>query len=317
PVDEARVLAGPAGTPALRSVVAPQPEGLPGPGRPASHGGGGPQTQLPKDFFPRAATPGAPSPAQVGTPVPIGERAEHGEGWFPKAVELAEGAHRGESAGKLLSRDEDEGPVTERVYPTYEAPPGTHEDLERLTGDIHRTLAARARAEQDRDHAGRVADAARQQGLSVAQARDDIAGTLSATQAHQGAVQQHQQANERSAAQHQEGGAKVQDAGSRLAGVATLETLLTGWSGFTGVVLKFSSVLPDRAVNAFQKMNADSTQFMVKLAHIKGEVAAQQGEQPARGTQIAQTGARITTTGARADGTQAGLVRSQERGAEL
>jgi len=55
----------------------------------------------------------------------------------------------------------------------------------------------------------------------------------------------------------------------------------------------------------------------VKLAHIKGEVAGQQGDQPARGAVIAQTGARITATGAQADGTHAGLLQSQQRGAEL
>ena len=339
PVDEARVLAVPAGTPTLRSVVAPQPEGSPAWGRPESYGGGGPQTQLPKDFFPRAATPGAPSPAQVGTPVPIPDRAED---WFTRMMQypgeeraaqlheqgevlekwtgLAERTHLGEKGGALLHGEnggEEGEPVVEQVNPQYEAPPGTQEDLDRLTADIHRTLTARSRAEHDRDHAGAVADAARAQSLNVAQAQTDVTETLAASQDHRGAVQEHLQANERSATQHEEGGAKVQDAGSRLAGVATLETLLAGWSGFTGVVLRFSSVLPDRAVNAFQRMNNDSTQFMVKLAHIKGEVAGQQGDQPARGAVIAQTGARITATGAQADGTHAGLLQSQQRGAEL
>jgi hypothetical protein len=340
PVDEARVLGVPAGTPTLRSVVAPQPEGSPEWGRPASYGGGGPQTQLPKDFFPRAATPGAPSPAQVGAPVPIPDRAES---WFTRLMRypgderaaqlhergevlerwtrLPEGAHRGETAGKLVrgghGEQQEEGPVVETVNPRYEPPPGTQADLDRLTGDIRSTLAARSRAEHEREHAERVRDAAQTQGQNVQQAREDVTDALSTSQAHQGVVQEHAQANARSAAQHGEGGAKVQDAGSRLVGVATLETLLAGWSGFTGVVLRFSSVLPDRAVNAFQRMNNDSTQFMAKLGHIKTEVAGQQGQQPARGAQITQTGERIATTGARAEGTHAQFLRAQERGAEL
>ena len=93
--------------------------------------------------------------------------------------------------------------------------------------------------------------------------------------------------------------------------------MLAGWSGFTGTVLRFSSVLPDRAVNAFQRMNNDSTTFMARLAHIKTTVAGQQGQQPGRGAQIAQTGDRITATGARAQGTQAQLTQAQQRGAQL
>jgi hypothetical protein len=339
PVDAARVLQVPAGTPTLRSVVAPQPEGLPAFGRPTSYEGGGPQTQLPKDFFPRAATPGAPSPAQVGTPVPIPDRAE---GWFTRAMRypgeergaewheqaeriehatrLAEGTHRGEQGGALLhggGHDEEEGPVVETVNPHYTPPPGTQADIDRLTADIQRLRTARSQAEHERDHAQRVRDTAQAQSLTVQQARDDVTETVTANQGHQGAVQEHAQAHARSATQHEEGGAKVQDAGSRLAGTATLEALLAGWSGFTGTVLKFSSVLPDRAVHAFQQMNNDSTTFMARLAHIKTTVAGQQGQQPARGAQIAQTGDRITATGARAQDTQAQLTQAQQRGAQL
>jgi hypothetical protein len=240
------------------------------------------------------------------------ERIEH-------ATRLAEGTHRGEQGGALLHPGEhdEEGPVVEQVNPRYEPPPGTQADIDRLTADIQRLRAARSRAEGERDHAERVRDAAQAQSVGVQQARDDVTETLAANQTHQGTVQEHAQANARSAAQHEEGGGKVQDAGSQLAGTATLEALLAGWSGFTGTVLRFSSVLPDRAVHAFQQMNNDSTNFMARLAHIKTTVAGQQGQQPARGAQIAQTGERITATGARAQGTQGQLTQAQARGAEL
>ena len=61
PVDVVRVLEVPAGTPTIRSVVAPQPVT---PGRPQAHAGGGPQTQLPKHIFPRGPG-GGPSPSQI------------------------------------------------------------------------------------------------------------------------------------------------------------------------------------------------------------------------------------------------------------
>jgi len=61
PVDVVRVLEVPAGTPTIRSVVAPQPVT---PGKPQELAGGGPQTQLPKHVFPRDPG-GGPSPNQI------------------------------------------------------------------------------------------------------------------------------------------------------------------------------------------------------------------------------------------------------------
>ncbi|MCU7728499.1 hypothetical protein ODJ79_32715 [Actinoplanes sp. KI2] len=67
PVDVVRVLEVPAGTPTIRSVVAPQPVT---PGKPQELAGGGPQTQLPKHIFPRG-TGGGPSPSQIAE-FPVG-----------------------------------------------------------------------------------------------------------------------------------------------------------------------------------------------------------------------------------------------------
>ncbi|MEU7905773.1 RNase A-like domain-containing protein [Actinoplanes sp. NPDC049118] len=67
PVDVVRVLEVPAGTPTIRSVVAPQPVT---PGQPQAHAGGGPQTQLPKYIFPRDPA-GGPSPSQIAE-FPVG-----------------------------------------------------------------------------------------------------------------------------------------------------------------------------------------------------------------------------------------------------
>jgi hypothetical protein len=344
PVDAARVLQVPGGTPLIRSVTAPQPEGSPAWGRPDVLAGGGPQTQLPKGLFPRPPEGGTVSPAQVGEPVPVSSRAEN---WYTRlqnfpGAETAEGMHEQaeameraaalpeamhtaetaaalyEQAGEKEGHGEGEGgPIVESVNPAYPPPPGTHEDINQMTADLHRLLAARALARQREARAGQVFDAARQQGVRVARARENVGEGLAATQEHQGEIAEHEQANEQSQQQHTESGEKVQDAGSQLAGVATLETLLAGWSGFTGLVLRFDAILPDRAVNAFQKMNNDSNQFMLKLAHVKTGVAEQRGELPTRGAAITQTGERIAATGEQAQGTQATFTQAQQDGAEL
>lgn len=67
PVDVVRVLEVPAGTPTIRTVVAPQPVT---PGKAPAHPGGGPQTQLPKHIFPRDPG-GGPSPSQIAE-FPVG-----------------------------------------------------------------------------------------------------------------------------------------------------------------------------------------------------------------------------------------------------
>jgi hypothetical protein len=186
-----------------------------------------------------------------------------------------------------------------------------------MTDDLRRLHTARAQADRRAARAEQVRDAAEAQAAQVRDARQGITESLSATQAHQAEVQQRTQAGERSAAEHEQGGAKVHGAAAQLAGVTTLEALLAGWSGFTGLVLRFSAVLPDRAVSAFDKMNADSTDFMARLAHVKAGVAEQEAQQPERGARIAQTGGRLTAVGQRAQETREQFSRAQQRSADL
>jgi hypothetical protein len=335
----------PSGTPTIRSVIGPQPEGSPAWGRPDVYGGGGPQTQLPKNLFPLPSAGGRASPAQFGEPFPVSARAEnwytrlqnfpgaetaenlHGQAEaMERSAALPEAMHTAETAAALYEQagegheegeNREGGPIVESVNPAYPPPPGTRADIDRMTGDIGRLLTARALARQREARAVQVFDAAQQQGVRVATARQDAGEGITATQAHRAQVTQREQANQQRLQQHGASGEKVQDAGSQLAGVATLETLLAGRSGFTGLVLRFSAVLPDRAVNAFQRMNNDSTQFMLKLAHVKTGVGEQRGQLPARGTEIAQTGERIAATGDRAQGTQGVFTQAEQDAAEL
>ena len=116
---------------------------------------------------------------------------------------------------------------------------------------------------------------------------------------------------------HQEGGSKTADAADQIAGIATLETLLSGWTGFTGLVLKFADVLPDSMVSGFQKMNDDGTKFMASLVKAKTGIQTQQAQQGPRGAEIAQTGARIQQTGAQAGATQGQFAQAQTGAAKL
>ncbi|MEV4313929.1 hypothetical protein [Actinocrispum sp. NPDC049592] len=338
PVDAVRILEVPGGTPQIRSEVAPQPEGLPAPDRPNVYPGGGPQTQLPKHLFPRAPAGGV-SPAQVGPELPITgnwfdrlqqypgrDRAlamhETVEG-LEHRTRLAERAHRGEQAGAIVDRagggaeHESHAPVVESVNPAYQPPPGTHEQIEQMTRDIDRLLTARAQAEQRQARAQQVRTQAEAQGAQVSEAQQASAQALTATQAHQAQVQRREQLNQQRAQAHQEGGGHIQDSASQLAGIGTLETLLAGWTGFTGLVLDFSSVLPDSAVSAFHKMNTDSATFMAKLVQTRQGIAGHAAAQPGRGAEIAQAGQRLTTTSAQAEATEAQFTQSQQQAAQL
>src|SRR5204863_510090 len=126
------------------------------------------------------------------------EQAERIEG----ATRLAEGTHRGGQGGALLrgpEREEGEGGegghVVETVNPTYQPPPASQADLDRLTADIHRMQAARAQAGHERDHAEQVRDRAQGQSPHVAQARPNGTETRTATPERPRAVPEHGPAN--------------------------------------------------------------------------------------------------------------------------
>ena len=308
----------------------------PGDGGPIELGPGGPTESVSSDYgnvdLPPAAGPtpelAAPqAPPSTGSPSsgprsPAATRAARAQllARAQTAARLAEAEHRRRERGGAQSGNphtDRSAPVVESVDPAYQNPPGTKAQIEQFTRDIARLRAARAQASQREQRAGQVQQAAQAQGAQVQQAQQQVTDASGATQQHQTQVQQHQQANEQSSQQHQEGGAKVEDATSQLAGIATLETLLGGWSGFTGLVLRFQSVLPDSAVNAFRQMNRDSTTFMAKLVETKRGVAAQQSQQGPRGAEIAQQAGRIATTGTQAQATAEQLNQHQGQAARL
>jgi hypothetical protein len=228
----------------------------------------------------------------VGTGAKAGAdaaRAQAGSGGAPKGA-----AHEGGGGT---------APVVESVNPKYKSPPGTKQQIAQLEKDIEKVLAARAAAEQREAKATSVQSKLTAQKGQITAAQKGVQKGISATQAHQQAVQHKQQLNEQSKQKQAEGGGKVNDAASQLAGIATLETLLAGWTGFTGLVLKFSDVLPGGMVGQFQKMNSDGAKFMASLVKSKAAISAQQGQAGPQAADLAQKGSRIQATHAAAGAT--------------
>lgn len=210
-----------------------------------------------------------------------------------------------------------QAPIVEAVNPKYQPPPGTTAQIEQIQRDIDRVLAARAAAEQRQARADAVHGSLQTQKGQIQQARQNVAKGITATQAHDAEVERRKQLNTQRQAKHEESGAGIQDAASQLTGIATLETLLAGWTGFTGLVLRFQDVLPDSMVSSFHKMDSDGKRFSASLLKSKIGIQQHQAQLPAKGAEIAQTHAKIEATGAEAKGTQAQFAEASGGAAQI
>ncbi|MFC5644914.1 hypothetical protein [Kitasatospora cinereorecta] len=272
-------------------------------------------SEVPSELPPEPAAPGHPAPR---VRVDVTPRLRVDPGPAGESAEAAEAAER--PPGLLRMRLPLPGggsPVVESVDPHYQPPPGSREQLDRMTRDIDRLEGASRQASQRQAEARHVGQAAQAQTQQVQQTQQHIAEGTATTQGHQDQVREREQANQQRVQQHEQGGEHVDQASSQLAGIATLETLLAGWTGFTGVVLQFSDVMPDSAVNAFQGMNRDSRQFMARLVETRAAVSGQQAQRPAQGQEIARTGERIAGVGERATATQDRFAQAGQDGARL
>jgi hypothetical protein len=291
---------GPAGAPPMPGGAGPAPAGGGGAG-PAPAGGGGPAAA---GAGGAAARPGLPGAAAAAT---------------SSLAAVGTGASAGAAAGAAATKGGAGGkaPLVEAVNPNYKSPPGTKEQLDKLDRDIEKVLAVRAAAEQKAAKAGAVQGKLNAQKGQIQAAAKGVEKGASATDAHKAMVERKDAANKEREKSHQEGGSKTADAADQIAGIATLETLLAGWTGFTGLVLKFADVLPGSMVSGFQKMNDDGTKFMASLVKAKAGIQTQQAQQGPRGAEIAQTGARIQQTGAQAGATQGQFAQAQTGAAKL
>jgi hypothetical protein len=312
---------------------APAPGGggpAPGGGGPAPAGGGpapsgggpAPAGGGPAPAGGGPAAGGAPGVAPGTTPAP-GDSAPSVPLGAVNAVSLpavATGAGAGAQAGADATKGKEAGgkaPIVEAVNPNYKSPPGTKEQLARLDKDIEKVLAVRAAAESRQKQADATHGKLQEQKGQITGVQKGVEKGQSATQAHDAMIKRKQEANEQKAAKQKEGEGHTSDAASQLAGIATLETLLSGWAGFTGLVLKFSDVLPGGMVSQFQSMNDDATKFMVSLVKTKSNLEAQKAQQPGQAAQIASDKGAIAATGTQAAATKGQFTQAQTGAAQL
>jgi hypothetical protein len=264
--------------------------------------------------------------------VQLGEKAHRGEtaaGIYEHAKEKGEGgAGGGEGAGgasKGAAHGGDGGkgeggakkPLVETVNPKYKSPPGTKEQIAALEKDIEKVLAVRAAAEAKAAKAGAVGAKLQAQKGQITAVQKGAEKGVSATEAHKAVVERKDAKNKEREKSHQEGGSKTEDAANQLAGIATLETLLAGWTGFTSLVLKFADVLPGGMVSSFQKMNSDGAKFMASLVKTKAGIEAQKVQHGPRGVEIAATGAKIGAIKGQAGATGAQFTQAVAGGQKM
>jgi hypothetical protein len=306
-------------------VARPAPGGTPGPAGPAPTGGGGPApaggtpgtggaTPAPGTDPGAAPTAAPPAAGEPGPSIPLGA---------VNAVSLpavATGAGAGAQAGAKATESKGAGgkaPIVEAVNPNYKSPPGTKEQLAQLDKDIEKVLAVRAAAEARHAQADATHEKLQAQKGQITVAQKGVQQGQSATEAHDAMIKRKQEANTQREAKQKEGEGHTSDAASQIAGIATLETLLSGWAGFTGLVLKFSDVLPGGVVSSFQSMNSDATKFMQSLVKTRSGLEGQKAQQPGQAAEIASAKGAIAATGTQAAATKGQFTQAQTGAAQL
>jgi predicted RNA-binding protein YlxR (DUF448 family) len=229
-----------------------------------------------------------------------------------EAGEIARGEREGGEGGEGGAGGE-HAPLVEPVNPAYQPPPGTPEQLEAMKRDIARLLTARTRAHRSEQQMGRVTSTVTERGQQLQEIRQGTDRTTAAAQAHETETANRQTANQQQQEHHDQSGGQVEDAASQLAGVATLETLLSGWSSFTSI----ASLLPGAAGRKFHEMNEEAVRFMASLAHIRTGVRDQQAQQPGRGAEITANRQRIQTVQQQTPQTRTDLARATESGTQI
>jgi len=257
----------------------------------------------------RPVLPLGPGPGGGGSFAPLVPRLAHWAETSPGA-RFGERLHRNIEAGDIAREG---GHLVEPVDPAYRPPPGTPEQLAAMRRDIARLQAAQGHAEQSQRRTARVSGIATERAGQLREIQQGTARTTAATQAHETETAGRQAANQDQRSHHDQAGGQVEDAASQLAGVATLETLLAGWSSFTSI----ASLLPGAAGAKFHEMNEEAQRFMASLAHIRTGVRQEQAQQPGRGAEIAANRQRIQAVQEQTPQTRESLTRATESGAQI
>jgi hypothetical protein len=366
--------------PTIESVVAPQPEGAPGPGRRDFYPGGGPQTQVPGwhspvpgdrdasrpfmtdraptgDRLPLTGPGGRPMPSlpidrTVLNPLPPDAAVRRAEDWGTRtnakkvpltgltagrwdagmdaaqAGDLAKKAIKGEGTPYRPGFAADDNPFAdvaeerrekadanvERVNPNYERPPGTPAQLADMRAEIAHMRAAERLARADVATAeAHQAETAKRAG-QIEQVTGTVEGAKEATKAQQGDVAETAEANAGQQERQEQAGTDLGTSASRLAGLGTLEALLSGWatgaSAVAGVFYLIGSVI-DSANSAGDKCGAsaaDALTFMEKLTEARMIVGGEAAKSPMEMGRLSNEKAALDTEKERAEATEGDLL---------
>ena len=315
PVDKMRVFEVPPNTPSIRSVAAPQPEGLPAPGRQNLYPGEGSQVQLPKgvvhpgsqpvegaEYSIPSHIPGSEIPKVLQPTVPLSPTRQLGDKVF--------GSNNQSASNKDGEADHLTAGV-EQVNPNYPSPPGTPQQIVDFQNEAEHLLSSRAQAEQAEAQMAAEEQKHQANQSPLQQAQQKTEGAISATQAHQQAVTQRQQANQEQQQRQQQSQGLVAGYPSRVAGLTVLTIPLKGFERFTAI----GSLLPDSAGNVKQnllKMNNDAKRFLGALAQMDGKMAEQNNAQPARQQELQGDHNRLQTTDQQAGNSQQDFQKAHE-----
>ena len=195
------------------------------------------------------------------------------------------------------------GPITERVNPAYQAPPGTPDDLVSLRNQIVDTLGARADAESFAQMMGKqeAHHADNEKPLEDIQKGNDEA--ITATKAHNDAIQHRNEANARKQEHEDKAKGKLEQYSDKAGQLVALTGPLKAVRGFTGL----ASHLPDdpdivgRFKRGLLKVNTDASSFLGQLDASDQAIADQKTQQAGRAEGIKTDLATLDRTKGKAD----------------
>jgi hypothetical protein len=232
------------------------------------------------------------------------DQAEVGKKVTDGIIGTADNANDAASLGALVAGgDAPAGHRVEKVYPDYERPPGTPEELAQMRSEIAALMVCRDQADADADAArADQAETARQadQLQTVASGVDDLGRR---TDQQRTDVASTAEANVEQTGRQEDAGTSILDSASRLTGLVTLELLLGAWAAVTVKAGAVVSLVSDDAAAKMYELSEDAGRFMLQLAQAKMVVSGQSAQHPLQMGRLAGDAAAIGAEGERTTGT--------------
>lgn len=175
-------------------------------------------------------------------------------------------------------------PVVEKVNPSYEAPPGTPQQIVDFQNEALQALDARKKAEAVAQAMGKEERHHKANEKPLEQAGKKTEEAISAADAHEQAVQRRAQANAKKKEKEKEVGGKVSEYSTKAGKFASVTAPMKAFAGFAGL----ASSLPDSpdilvgAKRGLLKLNRDINKFLGAVDSMNQKMAAQKSEQATR-----------------------------------